>query len=161
MSENKPGDQEIIVRTAGEADVDAVTDLMAAFYAEDSMPFSIETARSAVARLVGDASLGQVWIAQTGGVVVGYVALTLGFSLEFMGRDAFVDDLFVLATHRGKGIGARLLEALTGACPAYEVKAVHLEVARAKTHARDLYRRFGFVDHDRLLMTRRIECEPE
>lgn len=150
-----------MVRVAGRADVGAVVALMAAFYEEDGMPFAADAARSAVTRLVADESLGRVWIAEIDGAVVGYVALTLGYSLEFMGRDAFVDDLYVSPAQRGRGVGTRLLKALTEACPAYGVRAVHLEVARAKTHARDLYRGFGFVDHDRLLMTRRIEDESD
>jgi len=139
----------------------AVVDMMAIFYAEDGMPFSADSAREAVARLIGDKSLGRLWIAEFMGESVGYVALTFGYSLEFMGRDAFVDDLFVKAECRGMGIGGRLLEVLTDACPQFRVRAVHLEVDRAKTHARNLYRRFGFVDHDRLLMTHRIESGPE
>lgn len=144
------------VRVARHDDTAAVVDLMAAFYAEDGMPFAPDPARTAVGRLIGDSSLGRVWVAECDGEVVGYIALTLGFSLEFMGRDAFVDDLFVLPEYRGNGVGALLLAALTEACPEFQVRAVHLEVARAKTRTRDLYRGFGFVDHDRLLMTRRI-----
>jgi GNAT superfamily N-acetyltransferase len=154
------GVREATVRTAVAADVDAVVELMAAFYAEDGMPFSREPARGAVARLICDETLGRVWVAQSGDVLVGYIALTLGFSLEFMGRDAFVDDLFVRVAHRGQGIGARLLEALTDACQEFQIQAVHLEVDRAKTHTRELYRRFGFIDHDRVLMTLRIGHEP-
>ncbi len=161
MSSNQHAARTFVVRKAEEGDVDAVVGLMAAFYAEDGMPFATGSARRAVTRLVGDRSLGQVWVAESGDVVVGYVALTLGYSLEFMGKDAFVDDLFVLPEHRGRGVGSRLLEVLTDACREFEVRAVHLEVDRVKTHARDLYRHFGFVDHDRLLMTRRIgEEEP-
>ncbi|HEX2680374.1 MAG TPA: hypothetical protein VHQ03_03690 [Candidatus Dormibacteraeota bacterium] len=36
------------------------------------------------------------------------------------------------------------------------VHALHLEVTHANTGAQQLYRKFGFEDHDRYLMTKRI-----
>jgi GNAT superfamily N-acetyltransferase len=71
-----------------------------------------------------------------------------------MGRDGFVDDLYVVPEWRGRGIGSALLKQLTDACVELGVRALHLEVGRKKTDARALYRRFGFEEHDRLLMTR-------
>ena len=41
-------------------------------------------------------------------------------------------------------------------CRAVGVRALHLEVERDNTNARALYRKVGFVDHDRYLMTKRI-----
>jgi ribosomal protein S18 acetylase RimI-like enzyme len=36
------------------------------------------------------------------------------------------------------------------------VRALHLEVDHTNEAARRLYRRWGFVEHDRYLMTRRV-----
>ncbi len=37
------------------------------------------------------------------GTAAGYAALTFGFSLEVGGRDAFIDELFLIEAARGKG----------------------------------------------------------
>lgn len=146
----------VLIRPAGPGDTGPVVELMADFYAEDNMPFDRAGAHRAVARLVGEPELGRIWVAGEGDRLVGYAVLTLGFSLEYMGVDGFLDDLYVVPGCRGRGVGTRLLEALTRACPDLEVRALHLEVGRHKTAARDLYSRLGFEDHDRLLMTRII-----
>ena len=148
----KPG--EANVRPAEMADAAQVVTLMAAYYAEDRMPFDAERASNALRQLIEDASLGRVWVAESESGQVGYAALTLGFSLEYMGRDGFVDDLYVVPAWRGRGIGSALVKQLTVACVELGVQALHLEVGRKKTDARALYRRFGFEEHDRLLMTR-------
>jgi len=36
--------------------------------------------------------MGRVWLIQYQGQVIGYVILTLGYSLEYGGRDAFIDE---------------------------------------------------------------------
>ena len=40
---------------------------------------------------------------------VGYVVVTLGFSLESGGRDGFIDELYIAPAARGRGIGAKVL----------------------------------------------------
>lgn len=58
---------------------------------------------------------------------------------------AWVADVFVVAGHRGRGVGKRLVEATLG----------HPELARvyrwmlATADAHDLYRRFGYAEVDR------------
>ncbi len=90
---------------------------------------------------------------------MGYVALTFGYSLEFHGRDAFVDELFVRAERRGEGAGTAALGFIMDTCPTLGVHALHLEVERVNTAAQALYRLFGFHDHDGYLMTRWMDEE--
>ena len=87
---------------------------------------------------------------------VGYVVLTLGFSLEFHGRDAFVDEIYIRAQYRGRGIGGKALAFAEGACRSLGVRALHLEVERKNTAAQAVYRKVGFKDHDRYLMTKYV-----
>ncbi len=144
------------MRRAGRGDVDPVVRLVRTFYEEDRYPFDAASAADAVSRLIGDESLGAIWVADPGDGPVGYVALTLGFSLEYMGRDGFVDDLFLEPGWRGRGLGRALLDRLVVEAVAMGVRALHLEVGREKALARALYRRAGFTDHDRILMTREL-----
>jgi ribosomal protein S18 acetylase RimI-like enzyme len=142
------------------AEVSDLADLLAmmrAFYAIDAYPFDEGIARSAASRLIGDPALGGIWLIHSAGRLAGYVVLTLGYSLEFHGRDAFVDELFVLPEHRHRGIGTRALRFVEEQCHALGVQALHLEVERHNTAAQQLYRRMGFRDHDRYLLTRWIE----
>jgi ribosomal protein S18 acetylase RimI-like enzyme len=84
------------------------------------------------------------------------LALTLGYSFEFGGYDAFIDEVYIRESQRGRGIGKLALQMAEDECRALEVRALHLEVERENTNAQALYRKVGFVDHNRYLMTKRI-----
>src|ERR1041385_2635672 len=94
-----------ILREASPRDVERLLPLVREYYAEDAYPFDEEAVRRALAALVSSPELGRVWIVLDGEDVVGYVAITYGFSIEYKGRDAFVDEVFVRAEHRGRGLG--------------------------------------------------------
>ena len=67
-----------------------------------------------------------------------------------------MDELFVLTSHRGRGLGRSALEVIDEACCELGVHALHLEVEKDNFPAAKLYRKRGFEDHDRRLMTRRF-----
>jgi ribosomal protein S18 acetylase RimI-like enzyme len=144
-------------RPATARDLDPVLAMMRRYYAEDGYPFVEAEARRAAADLIRDRRLGRLWVARDGGRVVAYLAVTLGFSLEYRGRDAFVDELVVAEAARGRGLGREALETAAAYCRALGVRAVHLEVERRRGRARALYRRMGFADRARRLMTRWLD----
>jgi GNAT superfamily N-acetyltransferase len=144
------------IRPAGPGDCEGILALMRRYYAEDGYPFVPAEARAAVASLLADPSLGRMWVVVDGAEVVGYAALTLGYSLEYRGRDAFVDEIYLRADRRGGGVGPRLLALMEDACRGLGVRALHLEAERRKARLRDFYGRAGFASHDRHLMTKPI-----
>lgn len=144
------------IRLADAADVDLLTDLMREFYAESGIDLDEEAARSALDWLLRNSSAGRIWLVLSDGALAGYIVLTLGYSLEYYGRDAFVDDLFIRPAYRAGGLGGLALQTLEDTCRDLEVRAIHLEVGRDNHAARGLYRKWGFEDHDRLLMTKNL-----
>lgn len=123
-------------------------------YAHDHIVFDPARVRAALAALIGNSNLGRALVIEDAGQVVGYFLVTFGYSVEFGGRDAFLDELFVQPSHRGRGLGTQALSVAADVCRAAGVQALHLEVDRANTDAQRLYRAHGFVDHDRYLLTR-------
>jgi ribosomal protein S18 acetylase RimI-like enzyme len=136
------------------ADADLLVPLMRDFYAHERMEFDEAVARRALGQLLGDERLGRVYLMRAGAETVGYLVLTFGFSLEFGGRDAFVDEIFVRDEWRGRGAGRRALELAARVCREAGVRALHLEVDHVNPRAQALYRAAGFKDHDRYLMTK-------
>ncbi|MGH7292648.1 MAG: GNAT family N-acetyltransferase, partial [Myxococcota bacterium] len=111
---------------------------------------------AALARLLGDASLGCVWIGELDGAPIGYLVLCFGYSLEYLGRDAFVDELFIEPELQGRGLGYQLLAVAEASCAELGVAALHLEVDHANPRAKELYARAGFEQHARFLMTKSL-----
>jgi ribosomal protein S18 acetylase RimI-like enzyme len=143
-----------IFRSATFADAEAILGLMREYYADEGYPFAETDARRALVELVGAPMLGRVWIADGADAAAAYVVLTFGFSLEYGGRDAFLDDMYVAPAYRRQGFGTSALALVEAACRDLGVRALHLEVERHKGAAQVLYRGFGFVDRERYLMTK-------
>lgn len=141
---------------AAHADIETLLQFMREYYEFDHLPFNEQIAHAALAKFLDDESLGRVWLICYEGEPIGYLVLTLGYSLECGGRDAFIDEVYIRANHRGRGIGQSALTFAEDECRALGVRALHLEVERANTGAHALYRKVGFVDHDRYLMTKWI-----
>ncbi len=135
-------------------DAEHVVALMQRYYAEDGYEFDADAALSALQELLARPALGQVWCVEASGETVGYFVLTLGYSLEYRGVDAFLDELYLLPDYRGQGIGKQAVACLEDRARALNVRALHLEVERTKPRAIALYRRRGFDAHDRFLMTK-------
>jgi diamine N-acetyltransferase len=135
-------------------DLPRVLRLMQDFYEETDAVFHADAAGRAVAALTNDPSLGRLFLIETDAGTAGYVVLTLGFSLEFLGRDAFVDELFVATPHRGRGLGLLALRFLETIAAELGVAALHLEVGSDNEAALGLYRRAGFEDRRHRLMTK-------
>jgi ribosomal protein S18 acetylase RimI-like enzyme len=144
----------VTLEVAAPPAAEAILSLMEGFYAEERYPFDRDKARAALEAFLADPGLGRAWLFRDEGAAVGYFVLTLGFSLEYGGRDAFVDELFVSRSHRGKGLGRRALEVIDAACRELGVQALHLEVEKNNFAAAELYRKLGFEDHARRLMSK-------
>jgi hypothetical protein len=79
-------------RQALESDADVLLEFMQEYYAFDGHGFDRDNARAALTALLRDANLGLGWLILDGDAAVGYIVLCFGYSLEWLGRDAFVDE---------------------------------------------------------------------
>lgn len=144
-------------RMATEADVDVLSPLMQAYYAFDHHPFDPQKARDALTGLLRDPALGLVWLICAGETEVGYIVLTFGYSLELLGRDAFIDEFFLGEGHRGRGWGRKTMEFVERAARDLGVHAIHLEVTRHNQGAQQFYPKLGFTDRGHHLMSKWID----
>jgi len=140
---------------AAASDTDELLELMREFYAVEHLAFDERAARGALRQILHDGRFGVIHLIRVNAAqTAGYLVVTFGFSLEFHGRDAFVDELYLRENFRGHGIGKASIEFAAEVCRAEGIAALHLEVERENTRAQGLYRRAGFRDHDRYLLTR-------
>jgi GNAT superfamily N-acetyltransferase len=144
-------------RLATPDDADLLLDFMRDYYAFDGHHYDREKAQGALLALLRNPSFGLAWLIQDGGTPVGYIVLCFGYSLEYLGRDAFIDEFYLIESYRGRGWGRRAFEFVRQEAQKHDVRAIHLEVVRRNTHALEFYRRLGFKDHDHYMMTLCLE----
>jgi ribosomal protein S18 acetylase RimI-like enzyme len=116
--------------------------------------FDEPVARATFRKFLSLPSFGRVWLLCEGSTIVGYIVLTIGFSFEFHGHDAFIDELYIDAAYRRRGFGRQAVEFLEKKARELGVNAIHLEVDQGNDPAFELYRRTGYESHDRFLMTK-------
>ena len=145
-----------VFRLAQETDADLILEFMSEYYAFDGHHFDEKKSHAALFGLLGNGSLGCVWLIQDGDAAVGYVVLTLGYSLELLGRDAFIDEFYLRENYRGRGWGRQAMTFVEDAARSLGVNSIHLEVTRPNTTAQQIYRKLGFEDRKHYLMTKWI-----
>lgn len=145
---------EITFKIADNSNTDTLVPLIQEFHEIEHLPFDESTIRRLLAKLLHKDYIGRIWLIQDGSAAIGYIVLTFGYSLEFLGRDAFIDEFYIRESHRGQGVGTKTLEFVQEVCPSLGVQALHLEADRKNTAAQGLYRKIGFANHDRYLMTK-------
>ena len=143
-------------RTAGTGDLEVVLELMRAHYAYDGHEFREDRLRPAAEGLLEDPTAGRIYLIEAAGKAVGYAAVTFGYSLEFGGRDAFLDEFFLSAARRGRGWGRLALEHVEREARALGVQALHVQVVRGNDCAERLYRSAGFTAYDRLFFSKEL-----
>ena len=141
---------EPMFRIAKVTDLDTVLHFMQELTVEDHLPdqraFDASRARSALENLANDPSRGRVLLVCDGDAAVGYLALTFGYSLEFHGRDAFIDELYIRRSHRGRGWGARAMRHAETIARSENIRALHSELLFSVAEGRDVRHARAVVD---------------
>jgi GNAT superfamily N-acetyltransferase len=140
------------------ADLDSLLPMMRHMQENDpwSELFHEPTVRANLAELLANPVYGVVYIAREQSSPIAYLVICFDYSLEYRGKGAWIDELFVEAAHRGKGIGTQLLDLAESVSRKHNAKFLHLEVTHGNP-AIELYRRRGFTDHERYLMSKPLD----
>jgi ribosomal protein S18 acetylase RimI-like enzyme len=137
------------------ADVPLFVDFSRELYEFDgTTPFDAARCERALRQMLASPTFGRAFWIERGSERAGYLVLCFGFSLEFGGRDAFVDELYLREPFRGLGLGMLALEHAEVICREENSGALHLEVEFSNERAQSLYKRRGFEDHNRFLWTK-------
>ena len=148
----------ISITRATSSDLELLLPIMRHMQADDpwSEPFHEPTVRSNLAELLQNPAYGVVYIVREESAPIGYLVICFDYSLEYRGKGAWIDELFVEAAHRGKGIGTQLLDLAETVSRELSAKFLHLEVTHGNP-AIELYRRRGFIEHERFLMSKDLD----
>jgi GNAT superfamily N-acetyltransferase len=135
-------------------EIPTLMEMMREFYSQQQMQFDEAAASRAVHRTLDNPDLAQIYFIFRGAELAGYFALTFCFSLEFHGRFALFDELYLRQPFRRQKLGKAVVAFAEDLCKKAGIKALRLEVGRENQPAQSLYRGGGFKEDERNLMTK-------
>ena len=138
------------------ADIEIITLMMQDFYAIDNYPMDVEVTKTLFQEFISNEHLGKSWLIYSENEIVGYIILTFIFSFEYGGKIAFVDELFIQETARGKGFGKEAIQFIQQEVPKLSLKLLYLEVEPHNENAQKLYLAHDFELHNRKLMKYKV-----
>lgn len=139
-----------------ESNLQQLLAFMREFYAHQSMPWREGETRRAVGELLANPTHGSAWFIAAAGEAIGYVMLTLAFSVEFGGTFALLDELYIREPWTGKGIGHSSISFVEQQARAMGAHAIRLETGHGNERAVRFYERHGIHREERYLMTKRL-----
>ncbi|AEW85501.1 N-acetyltransferase [Flavobacterium columnare] len=132
--------------------IDLAVQMMQDFYAIDNYPINPKTSSALFHEFISNSNLGRCWFVYHENKIVGYIILTFIFSFEYQGTLAFIDELYLTESSRGKGIGKKALDFIKEQALIFNIKMIYLEVEEHNSNAQKLYTSNDFVIHKRKIM---------
>ncbi|MBQ4822102.1 GNAT family N-acetyltransferase [Aquimarina sp. MMG016] len=131
-------------------------EMMTSFNDIEGYPFDPRIGEENLLQFTSNESLGRLYLIQQKHQNIGYVVLTFGFSFEYNGRDAFIDEFYIKEKYRNLGIGKMTIDFIASESKKLNIKAIHLEVEPHNENAYQLYSKKGFKPNGRTLLTKTI-----
>lgn len=138
-------------------DLPKLLPLVAAFHEHKSFATTAEHQHDAILPLLQGSPHGAVWLIGPRRAPVGYVVVSFGWSVEYGGMHAIVDELFVRSAVRKRGMGSEALNTLAKALRDGGIRALHLEAKQSDDALKNFYHRAKFITrHGYAYMTRTL-----
>ena len=134
----------ITVERATLADKEKLNELIHKQFIEHEIICTADILDSAVEKVLIREGLGIFLVARENSQIIGFAAISFAWTLEHGGKSAWLDELYVLPAHRGKGVGSMLLEKVIEEVSSEGCGAIDLEVDQDHRRAERLYQRKGF-----------------
>ena len=149
-------DVNVAYRPATSKDVDVLLELVKEFHQFENLPFDSLLDRISLQQFLSDPSMGRTWLIYDCDRMMGYVAVTFSYSIEFRGRGAYVDELYLRLGYRGQGVGTQTLKFVEEACRSLKISSIALSVYEDNKRAQRVYRKAGYDDRGYQLMMKSI-----
>ena len=105
-------------------------------------------------------SQGRIFVAQVDGMVIAFICVLSRLDEEELIEEnpeyAYITDVIVLPTYRGRGIGRALLQHAEAYALQQGAAVLKVDVLAANTVARELYMRMGYHEHE-IRLRKRLE----
>lgn len=134
----------VYIRPMIEEDRLSIVKMMTVFYNSSAVHTngSPEIFEQDISACVGNSPYLEGYVFEESGKICGYAMLAKSFSTEFGKPCIWVEDIYILEAHRGKGIAKQFFEHIE---ERYTDVLFRLEVEEENTHAVHVYKKRGYT----------------
>jgi diamine N-acetyltransferase len=133
-----------IIRLATEEDYPAIFFLIQEFAAFQRTPHKVS---NSIEQMRKEKDLFRSIVAEDNGEIVGFASYYFTY-FSWTGKAIYLDDLYVVASYRGKGIGRRLLEEIISIGKRENCKRLKWQVSKWNEAAINFYKNMGAAVDD-------------
>lgn len=144
----------IIIRPAGKTDIEIILDFMADYYRIEEVNYEPDNSRITLEDFINNSQSGSLFIIQSSNDVIGYFCIAFSYTLQYYGKDCFLDEIYIKPEFRHKGIGSHVMNFIEDYLKQNNFKAMHLIVYDHNKPAFEYYIKNGFKAHDAKFMTK-------
>ncbi len=144
---------DVSIREATIADLTILLSVIEKFYFDFGYQFEIAQHTVVVQQFMMNKQLGSIWIIAYEEECIGYLALTYGFTFGYGGRDALIDEFYIIDSYRNRGLGSWVLDKIKQEVIQLGFVALNLQIESSHARAMDLYTKAGFQDLKRKTLT--------
>jgi GNAT superfamily N-acetyltransferase len=136
----------VTIRQASRTDLRDLARLVEQYWAFESLRgYDRVTIESLLGTAIAESGVATCWIASEHETLIGYLLAVFVFSLEHGGMMAEIDEFFVVAEARSRGIGLALLRQAEESLKQRGFVRLQLQLGAGNLHAREFYSRRGFA----------------
>jgi GNAT superfamily N-acetyltransferase len=146
-----------VIETARNEDLESILQLLRTQLEEHDIVLTSHALERATRGLIEDHSLGRILTARLDGQLVGVAVISFLWTLEHGGPAAWLDEVYVEPSRRGRGIGKQLIEAAMQVASESGCIALDLEVDAGHEAAQRLYQKMDFKRHRRVRWVRMLD----
>lgn len=132
------------VRAATREDRPALLKLLSVQLQEHGVPVPDDVLDRAITGVLDRPDRGEFLVVDEGAGAIGVAYLGFTWTLEHGGPVAWLEELYVVPAHRGRGLGSALLAAALETATRSGARAIDLEIEAGHERAANLYLRSGF-----------------
>jgi len=145
--------KEILVRKATEKDMEGIVKVLeSAKLEQETWKGNVKWAKKALQSSLSDKNY-VVLLAECNSSIDGFITCMFFPSFWEGGKQGMIIDLFVRHIGQNKGVGSKLLIAITELAKVEGIAEMHVSTENINEKARKLYERYGFTEQ-RLLLER-------
>ncbi|KAF0677437.1 GNAT family N-acetyltransferase [Profundibacterium mesophilum] len=147
----------VTLRIAGTGDADRHVQMIETAREEAGAPFDAETLRPALLPLLdGTMPFGTVYLVGPPRSPVGFILLGFGYELAAGGITARIEEIYIRAAVRGRGMGGEAISALMRGLDGHGVVELRVMTQGAGTPIGRICTRLRFVEASRPYLSRAI-----